>query len=102
MRTAKRPSHRFVFVSLRRALGPRTEPQCRAINGLRFANSLQFDRISPRIAVNSPAITLQSRIGIRALRGGDGLPTTITARAFTQRIALFPNVLTMAPVNPHL
>ncbi|WP_175687523.1 hypothetical protein [Burkholderia anthina] len=102
MRTANRPSHRFVFVPLPRDSGRRIERQCCAINGFRFANSLQFNRISRQIAVNSPAITWHSRIGIRALRGADELLLAFTVRAFTQRSARFPNVLTMAPVNPHL
>jgi hypothetical protein len=97
-----RPSHRFVFGSPQCDSGLRIERQCRAINGCLFANSLRFARISPRFPVNNRAMTRHARIGMLDLRGADVRPITFTSRVLTRRAVLFPNLLTMAPVNPHL
>ncbi|WP_321805981.1 hypothetical protein [Burkholderia sp. BCC1993] len=96
------PSHRFIFGQRQHDLKPRIERQCRAINGCRFANSPRFDRISPRIPVNNPAITRHARIGVVDRRGADVLLIAITCRALAHCAVQFPNLLTMVPVNPHL
>ncbi|ABO56672.1 conserved hypothetical protein [Burkholderia vietnamiensis G4] len=102
MRAAPRPSHRFVFGPPTRDSASRIERQLPAIKRARFTHSSRLPWIWRRIAVNERVIRVARRTAICDLRGADVQRARITARALRRLAIGLPNLLTMAPVNPHL
>lgn len=67
----------------------------------RFGKSPRFIHVSRRFPVNRRAIACRMCVSAGELRGACADDVSITFRRFAHSRAQFPNVLTLAPVNPH-